>query len=66
MQTDEIAECLWMPVATFLRRADVHTFNKEIVRAALESHGLAPFLIEGFPDDGKREFFMPTFRGFCP
>jgi 8-oxo-dGTP pyrophosphatase MutT (NUDIX family) len=66
MQADEIAECLWMPVDTFLHSTDVHTFNKEIVRAALESHGLAPSLIEGFPDDGKREFFMPTFRGLLP
>jgi 8-oxo-dGTP diphosphatase len=65
MQVDEIAECLWMPVDTFLNNADVHAFNKEIVRAALESHGLAPALIEGFLDDGMREFFMPTFRGFA-
>jgi 8-oxo-dGTP diphosphatase len=66
MQADEIAECLWMPVDTFLYSADVHAFNKEIVRAALESHGLAPALIEGFLDDGMREFFMPTFRGLTP
>lgn len=59
MQADEIAECLWMPVDTFLSDGGVHTFNKEIVRAALDNPGLAPSLIEGFIDDGLREFFMP-------
>ena len=59
MQADEIAECLWMPVDTFLGDGDVHTFNKEIVRAALYNRGLAPSMIEGFADDGQREFFMP-------
>lgn len=59
MQAEEIAECLWMPVDKFLGDEGVHTFNKEIVRAALDSPGLAPSLIEGFADDGKREFFMP-------
>jgi 8-oxo-dGTP pyrophosphatase MutT (NUDIX family) len=59
MQADEIAECLWMPVDTFLGDAGVHAFNKEIVRAALDKPGLAPSLIEGFTDDGLREFFMP-------
>jgi hypothetical protein len=60
MQADEIAECLWMPVDTFLSDGGVHTFNKEIVRAALDNPGLAPSLIEGFTDDGLREFFMPN------
>lgn len=60
MQADEIAECLWMPVDTFLSDGGVHTFNKEIVRAALGNPGLAPSLIEGFADDGLREFFMPN------
>ena len=59
MQADEIAECLWMPVDQFLRDDDIHAFNKEIVRAALDSPGLAPSLIDGFPNDGRREFFMP-------
>ncbi len=61
MQAEEIAECLWMPVDAFLSDEGVHTFNKEIVRAALESPGLAPSLIDGFADDGKREFFMPRY-----
>lgn len=62
MQAEEIAECLWMPVDAFLSDAGVHAFNKEIVRAALESPGLAPSLIDGFEDDGKREFFMPRWE----
>jgi hypothetical protein len=63
MQAEEIAECLWMPVDAFLCDDGVHTFNKEIVRAALESPGLAPSLIDGFADDGQREFFMPLRSG---
>lgn len=63
MQAEEIAECLWMPVDMFLRDEGVHAFNKEIVRAALESPGLAPSLIDGFADDGQREFFMPLRSG---
>lgn len=59
MQADEIAECLWMPVDTFLNDPEVHTFNKEIVRAALENPGLAPSQLDGFRNDGSREFFMP-------
>jgi 8-oxo-dGTP diphosphatase len=61
MQAEEIVECLWMPVESFLKDDDISSFNKQIVRAALESPGLAPAQIEGFPDDGTREFFMPKF-----
>lgn len=59
MQAEEIAECLWMPVNTFLNDAGVSPFNKQIVQAALEGPGLTPSQVEGFPDDGSREFFMP-------
>jgi 8-oxo-dGTP pyrophosphatase MutT (NUDIX family) len=59
MQAEEIAECLWMPVNTFLNDADISPFNKRIVRATLEGSGLAPSQVDGFPDDGTREFFMP-------
>jgi 8-oxo-dGTP pyrophosphatase MutT (NUDIX family) len=59
IQAEEIAECLWMPVDAFLSDEGVHHFNKAIVRAALDSPGLAPGSIEGFPDDGTREFFLP-------
>ena len=59
MQAEEIAECLWMPVDTFLSDHDVSPFNKRIVQATLEGPGLAPSQVDGFPDDGRREFFMP-------
>lgn len=59
MQTEEISECLWMPVNTFLNDHNVSPFNKQIVQATLEGRGLAPSQVEGFPDDGTREFFMP-------
>ena len=59
IQVEEIAECLWMPVERFLGDAGVHSFNKAIVRAALASPGLALFEIDGFTNDGTREFFMP-------
>jgi 8-oxo-dGTP diphosphatase len=59
MQTEEIAECLWMPVNAFLNDAGISPFNKRIVQATLEGPGLAPSQLEGFPDDGSREFFMP-------
>ena len=59
MQAEEIAECLWMPVQTFLTDDEVSPFNKQIVQAALDSPGLTLSPIEGFPDDGRREFFMP-------
>jgi 8-oxo-dGTP pyrophosphatase MutT (NUDIX family) len=60
MQVEEIAECLWMPVERFLHHTGVHSFNKAIVRAALASPGLTPFEIDGFPNDGTREFFLPN------
>lgn len=59
LQAEEIAECLWMPVEKFLHNTEVHSFNKAIVRAALASPGLAPGQIDGYPDDGTREFFLP-------
>jgi 8-oxo-dGTP pyrophosphatase MutT (NUDIX family) len=58
MQEDEIEDCLWMPVDDFLSSEGISVFNKHIVRAALDSSGMAPAEIEGF-DDGTREFFMP-------
>ena len=59
MQADEIAACLWMPVDTFLHDAGVSSFNKRIVQASLEHPGLVLSQIDGFSDDGQREFFMP-------
>ena len=59
MQADEIQECLWMPVADFIRSEDIANFNKQIVRAALESDGVVQSFIEGFGGPDSREYFMP-------
>ncbi|MEC9309082.1 MAG: NUDIX domain-containing protein [Chloroflexota bacterium] len=59
MQAEEIEDCQWMPVQEFLNSEETSTFNKSIVRAALESEGIRPIQIEGL-DDAGREFFMPA------
>ena len=59
MQDDEIAECVWMPVDTYLNTDSVSVFNKEIVRAAIESSGFAPTTIDGYRDPAKVEVFFP-------
>jgi hypothetical protein len=56
---DEIEECLWMPVEEYLNHDTVHSFNKAIVRAALNSRGLRSTWLEGYDDPKAREFFMP-------
>ena len=59
-QEEEIAECLWMPVAEFLSEdSGIHEFNKSIVRAALENPGIVPSKMEGYEDSERFEFFMP-------
>ncbi len=61
MQEEEIAECLWMPLAEFLSEdSGIHTFNKSIVRAALDSPGIAPAPMSGYDDASRFEFFMPV------
>ena len=59
MQSEEIAECLWMPVDEYLDSGQVSPFNKRIVRAALESPGLVPATVEGYGGEERYEFFMP-------
>ena len=59
IQAEEIAEALWMPVAEYLDADGVSVFNKEIVRAALWSPGVAPTHIEGYSDPERHEIFMP-------
>jgi 8-oxo-dGTP pyrophosphatase MutT (NUDIX family) len=59
MQAEEIEECLWMPVEEYLAHELVSPFNKRIVRAALNSRGVAPEWIEGHSDPARYEFFMP-------
>jgi 8-oxo-dGTP pyrophosphatase MutT (NUDIX family) len=58
-QDDEIDDCLWMPVQDYLNSELVGTFNREIVRAALESPGVVPSWIDGYDDASNREFFFP-------
>ncbi len=60
IQIEEIEECRWMPLSQYLGSETVSLFNKSIVRATLESPGLAPTSIDGYPDPEKREFFMPV------
>ena len=59
IQEEEIAECLWMPVADFLGSNSIHVFNKTIVTAALNSPGVSPITIEGYEPAERFEFFMP-------
>ena len=59
MQADEIQECLWMPVDEFIASEQIANFNKQIVRAALESDGVVQSFIEGFGGPDSREYFMP-------
>ncbi|MDA1127390.1 MAG: NUDIX domain-containing protein [Chloroflexi bacterium] len=59
MQADEIQECLWMPVDEFIESEAISNFNKQIVRAALESDGVIQSFIEGFGGPDNREYFMP-------
>jgi 8-oxo-dGTP pyrophosphatase MutT (NUDIX family) len=60
IQQDEIDESLWMPVETYLNNEYVSVFNKHIVRAAIESAGVAPTWVDGYADAARYEFFMPT------
>ena len=58
-QDDEIAECVWMPVEAYLNAESVSGFNKEIVRAAIETPGFGPITIAGYRDPSKVEVFFP-------
>lgn len=59
LQAEEIEECLWMSLDRYLSMDTVSPFNKTIVRAALESPGLVPQMIDGYQDARKYEIFMP-------
>lgn len=56
----EIDECRWMPVQEYLESEYVGTFNKEIVRAALESPGLPAAWVDGYDNPRTHEFFFPN------
>ena len=59
MQAEEIEECLWMPVDQYLGSEETSVFNRSIVKAAVESHGIVPTSIDGSEGPETREFFMP-------
>ncbi len=59
IQVQEIEECLWMPVREYLESEYVHSFNREIVQAALNSPGVVAVSMDGYADAKEREFFMP-------
>ena len=59
MQADEIQECLWMPVDEFIASDSIANFNKQIVRAALESDGIVQSFHRRFWWAESREYFMP-------
>jgi 8-oxo-dGTP diphosphatase len=62
----EIAMCRWMPLDEYLLSEDTHSFNRRIVRAALESERgkgeLTPEFIEGYGSAESHEIFMPGGR----
>jgi mutator protein MutT len=59
MQDEEIAECVWMPVDEYLSTETVSIFNKEIVRAAIETPGFVPIALDGYRDPTQVEVFFP-------
>ena len=60
IQEEEIAECRWMPVEDYLSAENVSTFNKSIVRAAIESSGVSLAEMADYGDPSRYEFFFPT------
>ena len=62
MQTEEIQECLWMPVDKFLNSDSVAEFNKWIVRAGLQSPGMQVTSVDGYTPSEEREFFVSVDR----
>lgn len=58
--SEEIFECLWMPVQEFLNSPDTHPFNRRIVRCALTGKGLFPEEVEGYgtPDTHEMMFIQ--------
>ena len=60
IQAEEIEECLWLPVPEYLSSEIVSTFNKHIVKAAIESPGVTHMEIQGYSDPKRHEIFMPN------
>lgn len=59
IQASEIDECRWMPVQQYLNNEYVSTFNKRIVKHAVEDAGVVTDWIDGYADPSRYEFFMP-------
>lgn len=59
MQTEEIEECIWMPVGSYMNSNMVSPFNKSIVQASMETSGMVRTDFDGFGRPDQREFFMP-------
>jgi len=64
IQADEIEECIWLPVQDYLSSDSVSTFNKHIVKAAIESPGVTHMEIEGYSTPDRHEILMPN--GMAP
>lgn len=62
MQSEEIQECIWMPVEEFLNATDVSDFNKWIVRAGLNTSGMQIASVDGYVTSQEREFFISAVR----
>lgn len=60
IQADEIEECRWLPISEYLSSDSVSTFNKHIVKAAIESPGVVHTEIKGYSDPKRHEIFMPN------
>lgn len=61
MDPEEIAEARWMPVDDYLAGEHISTFNKHIVRMAMERPGAAHTIVEGYNVDlTKTEVFTVT------
>jgi 8-oxo-dGTP pyrophosphatase MutT (NUDIX family) len=55
----EIDEALWMPVDEYLTSEYVGEFNREIVRAAVQSPGLKHRNVDGYSGGRPREMLFP-------
>lgn len=56
----EIADARWVPVQDYLRAERVGLLNKRVVRAALESDGMAAIKLDGYMGGPEEyEIFMP-------
>jgi 8-oxo-dGTP pyrophosphatase MutT (NUDIX family) len=64
IQAEEIEVCLWLPVQDYLTSENASTFNKHIVKAALESPGVTHMEIDGYSTPDRHEIFMP--HGMAP